>query len=422
VLGLRAPAQVPIDSSRAAALLGPLNLPSIGSLRCSISPVRPAFAFSFRFQAGYLARVPLSQFHGPGHWISVLLRVTPEAGDRKPVFLLRRFDLPEVPDTELAAQLAGAFFVGEGHYQSNAILFDDRNRVCRADWQIDVKTLSAHQELRLLIPAETVQPLSAAGFSLQPTGSDIPAHRTTIFLHAAPLDPKRPDLDASDVLMAVGSLAALLERLPPDSVRLVVFNLRRQKELYRNDEFSAKDLEQVTQVLDSLQLGQAQVDYRDLKRATERRELLGNLVHREVNEETYSSDVIFLGPDGSYARGDVAVADPPAPHQHFFYLQYRLASPWASAARSAPAIAEDGPRPAPPCQGTSANGCGSAVGTPIAGVPPNRAFQRPLAPSDPDVIATAVRKLKGKILPVRNPADFANAVDRIELPWREAAP
>src|SRR6266852_3615001 len=99
----------------------------------------PTLGFSLRFQTGYEVSVPLSQFHGPGHRISVLLRVAPEARDGQPAYLLRSFDLPDVPDTEFVAEVAGSFLVGQGSYHSMAIVLDDVNRVCRSDWRIEVK-------------------------------------------------------------------------------------------------------------------------------------------------------------------------------------------------------------------------------------------------------------------------------------------
>src|SRR6516162_5678678 len=46
-------------------------------LRCEATPIRPSLNFSFRFQSGYLFRVPLNQFEGAGHRWTILTRVRP---------------------------------------------------------------------------------------------------------------------------------------------------------------------------------------------------------------------------------------------------------------------------------------------------------------------------------------------------------
>jgi hypothetical protein len=399
--------QVLVDSGRAAEILQQFNLQTGSSLQCEITPVTPATTFTFRFQTGYLVRLPLRQFRGPGHWITVLTRVTPRLGDREPVYLLRTFELPDVPETDFSANLAGVFLVGEGRYQANAIVFDDSHRVCRANWQIEVKR---PERYRILIPPARVAPISDAAFWAPTTDASL--DRLTIFLHAAPLNPRESRLQASDVAMAVASLTALLEKLPARSVRLVVFNLHQQKELYRSDFFTVNDLDQVTHALDGLQLGL--VNYHALQSQKEHPELLRNLIHRELNEPSRSSDIILLGPDGSYSREDpIATAEKPAPGQHFFYLQYRMATIWAGEKQSASIIDDMGPRPPPPCQAVTTEGCNNSIPpatphSPVAGSAPNT-----WKPSDPDPIASAVRKLKGKVFVVRNAEDFAKAVERI---------
>src|SRR5437763_11686773 len=49
-------------------------------LNCSVSPLKAALNFSFRFQAGYIVRVPMNQYLGKGHRWTILMRVTPEGG------------------------------------------------------------------------------------------------------------------------------------------------------------------------------------------------------------------------------------------------------------------------------------------------------------------------------------------------------
>ena len=288
-------AQVLVDARRAAEILQHFEPQAAATLTCDFTPVTPVMTFTYRFQAGYLVRVSLTQFHGPGHWIAVLLRVTPRADESQPVYFLRTFDLPDVPATDFSAEVAGAFLVGEGHYEANAIVFDDSHRACRADWQIEVKGTDRHRIVNL---PNSVGPISEAAW-WAPT-SDAPIARLTVFLHVAPLNARMLNLRASDSVMAVASLMALLERLPARAVRLVVFNLHREKEIYRTEFFTLNDLDEVTRALDGLQLGL--VNYQALQHQNEQRQLLRNLIHREVNEPSHSSLVVFLGPTDRMAE------------------------------------------------------------------------------------------------------------------------
>jgi hypothetical protein len=213
-------------------------------------------------------------------------------------------------------------------------------------------------------------------------------------------------------LTVTGSLAALLEQLPARSVRLVMFNLEQQKELYRNDGFANRDLEQVTRVLDGLQL--AMVDYRVLQQPQGQAELLRALIHREVHEASPSDAMIFLGPDGSGGGGELpGEADAIAPGQHILYLQYESSEPWFTVKRTTSSLGLTAdPRPKYPCQSW-----------PCSIIPAQRTASQQAEPttrpaSGRGAIGDAIRKLKGRILVVRTPSDFAKAVDQIGRPGR----
>ena len=195
-------------------------------------------------------------------------------------------------------------------------------------------------------------------------------------------------------------------------MRLVVFNLEQQKELYRNDGFTSRDLEQVGRVLDGLQL--AMVDYRLLQQPQGQAELLRALMHREAHEATPSDAVIFLGPDGSgggsESPGEAAAT---APGQRIFYLQYESSEPWFTVRRATSSLGLTAdPRPKYPCQMW-----------PCSIIPAQRTASEQAElntriASGRGAIGDAIRKLKGKVLVVRTPTDFAKAVDQIGHPGR----
>src|SRR5260370_3007244 len=74
-----ASAQSLVEPEKVAAIRNAFDsAASAPQLRCHIHAIRPALNFSFRFQAGYAVDVPMVQFSGPGHGLSVFIRVTPE--------------------------------------------------------------------------------------------------------------------------------------------------------------------------------------------------------------------------------------------------------------------------------------------------------------------------------------------------------
>src|SRR5437879_4408326 len=98
-----APAQGIVNPLRLRSAIAQLETAQPGeqALRCDVSPIRPSLNFSFRYHAGYTVSVPMNQYLGSGHGWSMLTRITPEGGDRKPVYLLSRIPLPKVPKTNV---------------------------------------------------------------------------------------------------------------------------------------------------------------------------------------------------------------------------------------------------------------------------------------------------------------------------------
>jgi hypothetical protein len=164
--------------------------------------------------------------------------------------------------------------------------------------------------------------------------------------------------------MLLGTLATLLERLPTSSVRLVVFNLEQQKELYRQESFQGSEFPQVARALDTLEL--AVVDYEALQKRRGHVDLLADLVNQEVNARQPSDVVLFLGPVSRYYERmpNASIDRPEGAAPRFFYFQYRP-------------------------------------------------FQR-MESTLPDVIHSAVSKLKGKTVVIHTPGDFAKGIYQVE--------
>jgi hypothetical protein len=187
-----------------------------------------------------------------------------------------------------------------------------------------------------------------------------------VLLNAAPLFPLRTRLRASDRVVLMGLLSSLLERVPARSVRLVVFNLDQQKILLRQDAFAFGALGRVAQALNGTELGL--VDYHVLQNPHGRVDFLAGLINLELRAEAPSDVVVFLGPETRYADKlpPAALGEPAGAVPRFFNLQFK---PYY-----------------------------------IRG-----------APSFPDSIARATARAKGKTLVIQTPADFAKAIEQIEI-------
>src|SRR5689334_21489142 len=158
-------------------------------LSCSLSQTRPALDYGFRFQAGYVLRVPLSQYRGKGHRWTVLMRVTPEGG--APVYLMTRYALPEVPKTNVEAEVGGAYLVGEGKYRVAWKLTDDSGRVCRREWTAEARLRRSENKVKVAMTPNTVVSLSNWTIARRHQTDDAPRIRLTVLMHAAAASPRR---------------------------------------------------------------------------------------------------------------------------------------------------------------------------------------------------------------------------------------
>lgn len=320
------------------------------TLTCEVNPTPPYLNFGFRFQAGYFFSLPLSEFFGPGHKLTIVARVTPTEGP--PVYLGQGFDLPPIPKTKQYLETGGGYLLGEGRYQVDWLLFDERNRACRKSWTTKVARSRGDRNVKLAIPPNTVSEFSLRG--LKPVAKETkPGGPLTVLLNAAPLSLRRTRLRPSDEMLLVGALSSLLERLGDRPVKLIVFNLDKRQELYRRENFRTTELNAVGQAISQLELGL--VDYQVLQKPKGHVEFLADLFNQESNAET----LVILGPTTRYfdkmpaQRLEKGAA-------RIFNLQF------------IPFI---------------------RYGTPF-----------------PDLIDSAVRRRKGKSLLLRTPADFAKAI------------
>ena len=300
--------------------------------------------------------------------------MTPEGGDRKPVYLASNYALPNVPKSKVEAQVGGGYLLGEGAYAVRHVLVDETGRTCRKDWHVNVHRGRGESKVKVAMPDDTVWDLALRGSRMaadKPATDDAAPLRLTILLHAAPAFPRRTRLRQGDVMMLLASVTSLLEHVPAKSVRLVAFNLDKQKELYRKDRFILRDMPAVADAINRTELGLVDIGVLQNKRGHV--ETIADLVNQELKAEAPSDVVVFLGPTSRFGdKVPQEVLEKPqghGPQWMFFQLM-------------------------PVFRG----GRGGAVQMPVL----------------PDSIKNAVSKLGGKTITIRTPGDLAKAIDRLE--------
>ena len=305
--------------------------------------------------------VPLDQLRGSGHSISVVLRATPQSGESKPIDYQYHYDLPPIPERHATGEFRERFALPPGSYRVSSLARDDAARVCSGAWSVTI-----HSE---------------------PAPRPAPVERLTVFLDAAPQDPRALKLSQSDVARLTDSLAALLERLPARSVRVVAFNLESEAELFRSNRFQAEKIEEVAQVLNDAQF--TTVDYRNLQNHKGPARYVADLIHREWQEPGPSRAAIFLGWLGR-SREPVPSGplDPAgAGRPKFFYIQYRP-PPGQHPSRKIEPVFRDQD---------------SSLGV-EAPVPPGETI---------DTIDSAMRRIGGRTIVTLTPSDFAHGLSEI---------
>src|SRR6185369_9727051 len=271
-----------VDPTRLSAPMldfdgGPQDRP----LQCEVAPIKAGLNFGFRFQTGYVVTVPMSQYSGKGHYWATLARVTPEGGSQKPVYFGSRTRLPEIPPNKSVIEFGGGFLVGEGRFHVNWKLIDDSGRVCHKTWTVDAKLRHSERNVKVALPPSSVTDYSLRGVPVSKRDEiDAPKLRLTVLMHAAPSFARRTRIGARDRVMLLGTLTSLLDQVPIRSVRLVVFNLDQQKELYREENFSPQLMERVSQSINAIELGT--VDYQVLQNRGGHVDLLADMIHGEL--------------------------------------------------------------------------------------------------------------------------------------------
>jgi len=198
--------------------------------------------------------------------------------------------------------------------------------------------------------------------------------------------------------MLLSVLASLVEQMPEASVRVVASDTEQQQELFRKDDFTAEDMNDVARVSNARE--RWAVDYQVLQNPSGGWDLLRNLENKEINAPSPADTVIFLGvPEGRFDKMPPGMPGPQA-GPRFFYLKY-------GPTRAIPRYGPLGPGELGRGPTDAKRSIGGATG-PWSLAPPG-----PGAADQPDPVEQSVRHLNGKILVISSPADFSKALAAI---------
>ena len=312
------------DSERIGRLFDNSRTPNL--LHCVIEVRKPALDFAFRFDVGYVITCSLARFGGRASEIFVYARVTPQGG--KSILLGEDYRLPQANPESKSSQLkqdfqmSGGFAVGEGEYRVEVLVLDqDTGRTSEKRWLARVRQHSNRAADTAALPPGSILPIAVrpSPIKLDTSGKGL---RVTVLLDAAPLSPRTPALRAWDRAFLLGSLTSLLKQIPCASVRLRVFNLEQQRELFRQDQFDEVGFAKLADSLRSVELGT--ISYHVLQQQQGWLDLLMGYTNSELVAEGPSDAVIILGPrtllSAEIPRTKIKTRETPNPH--FFYFEY----------------------------------------------------------------------------------------------------
>ena len=323
-----APAQLPLAAKAQADAQLLFNKQDEGSLDCHVETRKPFLDFSFRFEVGYIVRCGLAQFQGNEANLDMLLRVTPLHS--APVILGQSFAIPSAPDHlrdhinfkhfHSEIQFSGVYAAGEGTYENELVVVDERRRQYRKKWRSRTEGWAQGETSPM-----SLKPLEVESISLPHWDGVTNAGRglhLTVLLDAAPVSPYSATLRAWDRAFLMGAVSSVLRQLPLASVRLIAFNLDQQREVFRGEHFDGPDLEELADVLADLELGR--ISYTTLQQEKGWAELLSRLVREEYKREQPADAIVFIGAaqrfrSGSEAEELTAASETAAP---FFYFEY----------------------------------------------------------------------------------------------------
>ena len=263
-------------------------------LACTVRRYPPVIDYGLRVWSGFNVSVPARQLQmDKGESGAVSFRVTPKQAPNSRKYFWQRFDVPPVKSggprpEKMELTLGGGFLIGRGDYQVDLLVLDSRGQRCVQSWTVGNRI----NEAGVLTQPNTVEPLDTEtwpGFS--PGG----AGRVTIFIHAAPVWPRRyvSKLSSWDRQILMSSLNSLLRNTHYQSACVVVFDLERRRVIFRDPNFGRASLRRLGRQLAAVDLGTISMD--TIRSAPSADAFVQEMLRSEVNDPKRSDSFVFLG-------------------------------------------------------------------------------------------------------------------------------
>lgn len=358
--------------------------PAEGKLACTVNHYPPTLDYGLRLWTGYNALLPASQFPlKTGEGAIVMFRVRPTSPPAEPSYFWMRFTVPAKPPSvtdvrKLDFNVGGGFLLGPGKYSIDWFLLDAAGRRCRKSWSLTANAKIAGA----FTPPNTVEGADRQFWTGFPENPDKSSH-VTVFLHAAPIRPRRyvAKLSPWDRQVLLSSLTSLLREGGFTSASVVVFDLERRQVLYREPRFSRRGLRDLARQLSTVNLSTISMEV--MTSGPTPGEFLQSLLRTELKEPRPNDTFVFLGttwragPKLPPVPPDLREAVPPT-----WFLA--LSTPFMSQHRD-----------------------------PIRQPLPPRDLPMDISPpgtGDQDSVTSLVRSLKGKVINIYRPVDLAGGI------------
>lgn len=313
-------------------------------LRCKVERSEPVLGFDMNFHTGYQAEVPLAELADGENLLSVLFRVYPVDNPKEKRYFMQRFRVPDLeigeddPPPKGSTYLQGAILAGEGKYKVDWLMRDRRERVCAGFWTVDVAGLPESAS-PVTLAAGAVRHAPAHPFEAPvelyvPKEPDATSLHVKVLVHFAPLNLRSATLQPLDMAALASILRAISQDERVGRVSVVVFNVREQRVLYRQDAVRQVDYPAIGEAIDTLNQGTIRYSLLADKHSDTR--FLTGLITTEVAQDSGVDGMIFVGPKVMLEEnppkemlGEVGNVDYPV-----FYLNYNLnprENPWRDA-------------------------------------------------------------------------------------------
>lgn len=303
-------------------------------LRCKVERTETVLGFDMNYHAGYQAEVPLAELYDGENLLSVLFRVYPVDQPKQKRYFIQRFRVPDMQIGEDddppkgSVWLQGTLLAGAGKYKVEWLMRDRRERVCADSWTFEV-TAPADAVLPVTLVPGMVRQAPSDPFKT-PAQMDVPKAESAaslhvkVLVHFAPLNVRSAALQPVDLAAMASILQSISQHERVGKVSVVVFNVREQRVLYRQDAVDEVDYPAIGEAIDTLNQGTIRYSLLADKHSDTR--FLTELITGEVSRDSDVDGVIFVGPKVMLEEnppkdllGEVGAVEFP-----LFYVNYNL--------------------------------------------------------------------------------------------------